>query len=287
MAIERIDAVDGRFYSYEGRKWPSVNTIIHKFEPTEHLHKWRAKVGAEEAARITAESTKNGTRVHRNNEAFFSADVEALPLDETQTKIAANFSGLLNAVVENVASEKAVHWTGQIDFKGLRATDGKCVGFGGTYDALNLMRKGSFLNKEGNPFFKEEGANDLILVMTDYKTKKRQSKVEWLIKYFIQVSAYIGAVNQMTNCELGVQHALISIATTKTIKHYLLEPHKVLFYWQKWMQMVAAYFYDTGFDWEAMIEESMGTFDPDKGYHTNSFLPRLVQIKEEDTKLSL
>lgn len=63
--------VDGkRRYNIDGKFYPSVTTVIGAFKSKDWLNEWIARVGKEEANRITAESCRIGTQMHTIIEKF-------------------------------------------------------------------------------------------------------------------------------------------------------------------------------------------------------------------------
>ena len=65
---ERTTTDNGqRTYNVEGKKIPSVTTILSSTKPKEaqdSLQKWKDKVGAEEAKKITQAAALRGTEMH-------------------------------------------------------------------------------------------------------------------------------------------------------------------------------------------------------------------------------
>lgn len=60
------EQVDGkRFYvTPDGRKYPSVTTVLSSTKDMSGLHVWRSRVGEKEAAAIVANSSRRGTDLH-------------------------------------------------------------------------------------------------------------------------------------------------------------------------------------------------------------------------------
>ena len=65
---ERVTTEHGqRTYSVEGKKIPSVTTILSSTKPKEaqdSLQKWKDRVGADEARKITQAAALRGTEMH-------------------------------------------------------------------------------------------------------------------------------------------------------------------------------------------------------------------------------
>lgn len=60
----------GRFYSFGTHKYPSITTVLGATSDKSGLDAWRARVGAEEADRISKRSTTIGTELHSMMENF-------------------------------------------------------------------------------------------------------------------------------------------------------------------------------------------------------------------------
>ena len=62
--LERIDGPNGRVYNTpSGNKYPSVTSVVGLLNQDE-IKAWRARVGEEEANRISARASKRGTQIH-------------------------------------------------------------------------------------------------------------------------------------------------------------------------------------------------------------------------------
>jgi genome maintenance exonuclease 1 len=73
-SLDRTDAPDGRRYlTTDGKAYPSVTTILGILSE-ESIAKWRARVGEEEANRISTRATTRGTAVHDIVEKYINND---------------------------------------------------------------------------------------------------------------------------------------------------------------------------------------------------------------------
>ena len=80
--LKRVTYEDKRLYeSTEGKKYPSVTTVTGLLG-IDSIMEWRAKVGAEEANRISARASKRGTAIHALCEDYLNnKPVEPMPHD--------------------------------------------------------------------------------------------------------------------------------------------------------------------------------------------------------------
>lgn len=62
---------NGRFYTTpEGKKYPSVTTVIGKGTDHSYLDAWRERVGDEEVRRVSGQATRRGNAVHELAEQY-------------------------------------------------------------------------------------------------------------------------------------------------------------------------------------------------------------------------
>jgi hypothetical protein len=118
--ISAETAKDGtRFYSSQelkGLKFPSVTTLIKKYEPSWGLQKWKENLGEDEAAAASKRASSVGTKVHSLNEAFFTKvpyDLNCENKDEEQEirKRHAFYRPFLQYVNPTLVEEKLIWWS--------------------------------------------------------------------------------------------------------------------------------------------------------------------------------
>lgn len=76
VKLDRDTSPDGtRFYlTPDGKKYPSVTTVTG-LQTREHIAKWRLRVGAEEADRISKKACDRGTRIHSYCEDYLRGNI--------------------------------------------------------------------------------------------------------------------------------------------------------------------------------------------------------------------
>lgn len=168
-----------RIYNTPYGKAPSVTTILSTL-PKPQLDAWKARVGKEEARRISRESTTIGTYMHNYLENY----VKGLPEEEPQNE--------LQVIAEAMAMEMKLY--------GLRDLQ-EIWGIEAALYCENLFA----------------GRSDLIGVynglpsIVDYKTSTRPKKSEWIHDYKLQVAGYAIAHEQMFGEDV-IKQAVILIA---------------------------------------------------------------------------
>ena len=188
MLVQRYDytpinreTVDGkRHYCLpDGSKVPSVTTILDKTKPQEAreaLARWKKSVGEKKAQEIVTEAAGRGTRMHKFLEDYVKTgvinDPGTNPYSKQSHLMAKTIisTGLVN-VNEVWGVEVPLYYPGL---------------YAGTTDGCGLH-----LNEES---------------ILDYKQTNKPKKLEWIEDYFLQLTAYALAHNEVhgTNIRKGV-----------------------------------------------------------------------------------
>ena len=157
--IESNTADDGtRVYFTPAGNAPSVTTILSSL-PHPGLDEWRAKVGEEEAARVSKEAIDIGNCMHNMLEAYVG-----------------NFEYELTNIPEEATAKRM--------FQIVR---------------MNALRRLTEVWGIEVPLYYENlyaGRTDLVgvydgkLSIIDYKTAKYFKKAEWIVDYHLQTAAY-------------------------------------------------------------------------------------------------
>ena len=164
--IER-ESVDGKrlYATPDGRRVPSVTTILSQTKDMTHLHAWRKRVGESEAQRIATESANIGTVMHK------SLERHVLGQDRTPGS--------------NLIQQKAHEMANVIIEHGLKGVE-------------------EVWGSEINLYYPElyAGTTDLVGVyngapaILDFKQSRRLKKKEWVDDYRLQLVAYSEAHNK-------------------------------------------------------------------------------------------
>lgn len=194
--IKRVE-IDGiRHYQVsQGSKilgtFPSVTAILGQTSDKSGLDKWKAKVGEEEANRISTNSMNRGTVMHRLIELYkplkgskedklamlktlMLNDKEITDFEQTYIdqgfeffmKFYNNSSYFFDRVKKVLAAEKFL-WSV------------KAGGYAGTVDNVSEMI-------------------DETIIVIDYKNSRKPKEERWIQDYFIQASAYVVAYWERT-----------------------------------------------------------------------------------------
>jgi len=179
-SINRQSVEGKRLYSCpDGSKVPSVTTILDATKSLEKrmaLHNWRKSVGAEKAQQITTEAANRGTRMHKYLEDYIKSGVISTPGTNP-------FSKQSHKMAKTIISE---------GLKNVNEVWGVEVGlyfpgiYAGTTDGIGLH-----LNEQA---------------ILDYKQTNKPKKEEWVDDYYLQLTAYALAHNEVygSNIRKGV-----------------------------------------------------------------------------------
>jgi genome maintenance exonuclease 1 len=210
----------------DGRKVPSVTTVLEKTKPEEArrgLQQWRDRVGHQQAQAITTEAASRGTRMHTYLENYIKADkiieMTTNPYSWASMVMAKTVvdQGFTNRISEVYGVEIPLY------FPRLYA---------GTTDGVGIH-----LGEEA---------------ILDYKQTNKPKKREWIGDYFLQLTAYALAHNEVygSNIRKGVvlmcvkpeQDANLNIITPPQYQEFILEGEEFDHYTNEWWKRLELYY---------------------------------------------
>ena len=153
--LRRIDSPNGRRYSIDGHSYPSITTVLGILSE-EAIAAWRARIGEEEADRISRQAGRRGTAVHACIESFIGGfePKPANPIIEIMFK-------KISYILEDRLS--VVHGIE-------RAMFSHHLKLAGTADLIGVF--------------------DDKLSIIDFKTSLKPKRKEWCEGYFCQEAGY-------------------------------------------------------------------------------------------------
>lgn len=221
------ESVEGKrlYATPDGSKVPSVTTILDKTKPQEKidaLMRWKKSVGEAKAQQIVTEAAGRGTRMHKYLEDYITLGTLSDPGTNPYSKQS-------HAMARHIISEglKNVNevWGVEVPlyFPGLYA---------GTSDGCGLH-----LNEEA---------------ILDYKQTNKPKKEEWIEDYYLQLTAYALAHNEIhgTNIRKGVVLMCVSpklneqLIMTEEPKYqeFILKPDEFSYWEKRWWDRVEQYY---------------------------------------------
>ena len=186
MSLEDISAktVKGkRVYEIGDNKYPSISTIC-SFRNRKSIAEWRARVGAEEANKISRRATSVGTTVHSIVEDYLNNELDLDKyVDKHLAKILfAQAKPLLNRI-DNIHYQEAALYSHEFQIAGrvdcIAEFDGK-------------------------------------LSIIDFKTSSKEKKEEWVEGYFVQETGYAKMYEERSGIKVEQIVTLITCQTGDT-----------------------------------------------------------------------
>ena len=157
----------GRTYHTPDGSYPSLTTILGKTANNPWLEQLKARVGEEEAARVSKEATDRGTLIHEFAERHFNGEsiweeLRNHPVDVRQ--MSRDLITLVNSGVEEIWGQEQVLWSNKYKYAGRT-------------DMVGVWK--------GKP------------AIIDFKTSKKPKQSTQIRDYFIQCCGYAVAHNEM------------------------------------------------------------------------------------------
>jgi genome maintenance exonuclease 1 len=210
------ESVDGRrlYATPDGHRVPSVTTILDKTKPAEAraaLANWKKAVGEKKAQEIVTEAANRGTRMHTYLEDYIKGE----SLRETVTNPFAQQSlDMARIVIDKGLSKVNEVWGCEVPlfFPELYAGTTDCVGV-------------------------HEGDAAIL----DFKQTNKPKKLEWIDDYFLQLTAYALAHNEVhgTNIRKGV---ILMCSKDYQYQEFVLEPKDFDMWTERWCDRVSEYY---------------------------------------------
>ena len=209
----RVDGPDGRVYSANNEKLPSVTTILSATRSKEKeasLAKWRQKVGENEADKIRDNAAARGTIMHRILEGYIKGEghMDMTDLGQEAGVMAQNLinSGFKNSIDEVWGMEMMMYYPGL---------------YAGACDIAGIY----------------EGKEAIM----DFKQSNKYKKREWIDDYFIQTAAYAVAHNHVYGSNINSGVILISVKDG-TILKYVSSGKEFQGFMFEWLRRVDLYY---------------------------------------------
>ena len=214
-----LTSEDGeRYYTgTDNEQYVSVTTLLKKYEDSSALAKWKARVGDEEADRISLESRTLGTHCHTEIEEF----QHLLSAGKITPETTANFQKYSLLAIENFYAHINTISAEEVLF--YKNNDG--IRYAGRYDTLATVPGNKFYLKRDHGFVPEGK------YIVDLKTKRRPPRLDipdYNLKHFLQLSAYWAVLNQTQD----ISGAIVVFVTDKKCNLLYLDSNDMKFYWE-------------------------------------------------------
>jgi genome maintenance exonuclease 1 len=202
----------------DGESLPSVTTILSATKDMTHLNEWKKRVGVENAQRITTEAAGVGTAMHANLERFLIG--EQRQPGNNPVHIKAN--AMADQIIINGLSKMDEVWAMEqsLYYPGL---------YSGTTDLVGVF--------EGRP------------CIADHKQTNKPKKAEWVEDYYLQLTAYIMAHNEVYGTDMKEGHIFMCSRGNDSLQvggeiyqQFDLKPEDFNKYQDMWLSKVEDYY---------------------------------------------
>jgi genome maintenance exonuclease 1 len=194
----------------DGESLPSVTTILGATKDMTALNEWRDRIGHAKAQQITTEAAGVGTAMHANLERFLIG--EQRQPGNNPVHVQAN--KMADVIIENGLNKMSEVWAMEqsLYFPGL---------YSGTTDLIGVH--------EDEP------------AVCDHKQTNKPKKAEWVDDYYLQLTAYILAHNEVykTNIRKGV---IFMCSRDLQYQQFTLESKDFNKYQDLWLTKVEEYY---------------------------------------------
>lgn len=177
--LKREEYNGKRYYiSPNGTRLPSVTTFLSHFKG-DSIKKWRARVGEEEANKISARASRRGTKFHSLMESYITNEKDFLTEDVMPDMKQAFFD-----MIPTLSRIDNIHYVETMLYS-------ETLGLAGQVDCI--------------------GEFDGVPSIIDFKTSTKLKKEEWILNYFEQCTCYSLMYEEMTGIQCKQIVVLISV----------------------------------------------------------------------------
>tara|TARA_R110000796_G_scaffold14705_6_gene47894 strand:- start:197 stop:946 length:750 start_codon:yes stop_codon:yes gene_type:complete len=191
QSLATTETINGRRYYNigEGKKYPSVTTILGSMTDMSGIDAWRKRIGNEKADAISKFSSNRGTIMHQLCEYFLGSKKETVRerLIDAQTLIGP-------FVLENSFTEAETNVGRKLFFNFYNS---KCferiANVVSIEDTLISPQMGGYAGRVDIIYENKKGH----LVILDFKSSKKAKREDWIENYKMQIAAYALAYWEM------------------------------------------------------------------------------------------
>jgi len=205
--------VDGkRLYACpDGNAVASVTTILDKTKDKSHLIAWRKRVGEQKAQEIVTEAASVGTRMHKYLEDYIEFGKWPTPGSNPYAQQAHKMA---EQVKENAMTDVDEIWGSEINLYHPKI-------YAGTTDLVGQYK--------GQP------------AIMDFKQTNKPKKAEWVEDYYLQLTAYALAHNEVFGTNIREGHVFMCSRDLQ-YQQFDLWPDEFDKWEQKWWDRVYQYY---------------------------------------------
>ena len=177
--ISRKQVEGKRLYATpDGNAVASVTTILDATKDKSHLIAWRKRVGEKKAQEIVTEAASVGTRMHKYLEDYVETGEWPTPGSNPYAQQA---HGMAQVIKDEVMDDVVV-WGSEVNLYMPQM-------YAGTTDLVGTYK--------GQP------------AIMDFKQTNKPKKLEWVVDYFLQLTAYAEAHNEIYGTDIREGHVFM------------------------------------------------------------------------------
>ena len=174
VAGQRFEHHGSRTYDFDGKRLPSVTTILAQTKDQSYITRWKDRVGEQEAERIKNHSSKRGTSMHK----FLEKHIEDSGYEDL-TEIGVQAKPMAQKIINDGLIDLNEIWGSEVTLYYPEL-------YAGATDVVGIYN----------------GRESII----DFKQTNKPKRREWIEDYFVQLGAYAMAHNYVyqTKIQSGV-----------------------------------------------------------------------------------
>lgn len=204
-----------RYQTPSGNPVPSVTTILDATKDKTHLIAWRKRVGEKKAQEITTEAAGRGTRMHKYLEMYIEdgewPSAGSNPYAQQAHKMATVVKVHALCDVNEIWGSEVPLYIPQM--------------YAGTTDLVGLYKN--------NPS------------IMDFKQTNKPKKKEWVEDYYLQMTAYALAHNEIHDTNIREGHVFMCSANLE-YQQFDLWPDEFDYWSNRWWDRVYSYYEQNG-----------------------------------------
>lgn len=194
----------------DGNAVASVTTILDATKDKTHLIAWKKRVGEQKAQEIVTEAAGVGTRMHKYLEDYIDTGEWPQPGSNPYAQQAHNMAQIIK---DNVMDDVEV-WGSEVNLYMPNM-------YAGTTDLVGTYK--------GQP------------AIMDFKQTNKPKKVEWVVDYFLQLTAYAEAHNEIYGTNIREGHVFMC-SRAGEYQQFDIWPDEYEEWRNEWYERVYAYY---------------------------------------------
>jgi len=211
--LSRVEANGKRKYATPdgGPPVASVTTILSATKDMTHLIEWRKRVGEQKAKEITTEAAGVGTRMHKYLEDYIDTGTWPIPGSNPYAQKA---HAMATRIKVHALDDVSEIWGSEVPLYIPKL-------YAGTTDLVGVYK--------GEP------------CIMDFKQSNKPKKKEWIEDYFLQMTAYALAHNEIHGTNICEGHVFMC-TRDEEYQQFDLLPEEFDEWTEKWWQRVYTYY---------------------------------------------